>query len=188
MHFAAHRHGMVIGQGVGHFRQFEAQQPAHRHGGQRGGQVVAPPDGHAEAHWRPVVSRNRRRQYGNSTGRTRLSMSIARTSHWLPVPTQVMPTGQSAATLRSQGSSPSTAWPSGRQGGQQLGLGAGDVAAVAEPGQMGVADVRDDADLSAGTARPARRSRRHDWPPARARHSRDTAPSPTCSRGRPSGC
>ena len=34
-HFAAHRHGLVVGQGRGDLFQVEAQHAAHGHGGQR---------------------------------------------------------------------------------------------------------------------------------------------------------
>ena len=146
MHLATHRHGVIVGQDIGHFRQLETQQPAHRHGGQRCGQMMSSPHRHAErtggapaAESLPTIEKLNRPR--------RLLVSNARTSHWLPGANP----GDAHRAISGDAAEPGVIAKHGvavrQQGRQQFGLGPGDIAAIAEPGQMGVADLRDDADF-----------------------------------------
>ena len=147
--FAAHRHGLVIGQGRGHLGQLQSQQPAHRHGRDCSGHMVASPHRQAE---------------------TQLSGTIATVVGPAGDDAETQPAAHAADVHRPQVALAAAADPGdahraiggqgaqsgvvgqhgvsvGRQRGQQLGLGPRDVVAAAETGQMGIANRRDHADL-----------------------------------------
>ena len=158
LHLATHRHGAELVQRSGHLVQIKTHHSAHGHRRQRRRQVMAAPNRHAN--WQSSTR--------NVSRPLTWPMSVARRSQPSPAPTQVIGAADFEATLRSQGSSPSTARPSAGKAASNSALAWAISLPAAEAAEMGVADARDDADAGLGQfgqrgdlARPARAQFQH---------------------------
>ncbi len=197
-HFAAHRHGLVVGQGRGNFFQVEAHHAAHGHGGQRGVDVMAAPDRNGKPHRRCLLLPPRACRRGCRWPAPRFTAGhvefqaalLALDIHRAQVALRPgADPGDRRRTARRHSSQPRIVgqhgMSAGGQRGQQLGLGLGHALAIAESAEMGVAKLRDHAHLGraqlgqhgdlAGTA----------GRPIPARHSRVAVRWSTCSTGTP---
>ncbi len=106
--FAAHRHGLVVGQRRGDFLQVKAQHAAHGHGSQGGVDMMTAPDRNRKPHRArappQATSWNCKRPCRHST-------FTALRSHCGPVPIHVIGAAQRDDKARSHESSTSTACP-----------------------------------------------------------------------------